>query len=57
MQDDIGKAPKVAKEWINLGGRGYTLTDAQQRRKKKGKSIWNRDRKVEDYKFSKGEWV
>ena len=42
---------------MNVGGRGYTLTEAQKTRRRRGKSIYERDKKVEDYKYSKGEWV
>lgn len=49
--------PHVVSEGMNVGGRGYTLTEAQKMRKRRGKSIYNRDTKVEEYKYSKGEWV
>ncbi len=42
---------------MNVGGRGYALTEAQKMRKRRGQSIYNRDKKVEEYKDSKGEWV
>ena len=50
-------APSVMDCGINVGGRGYTLTEAQKTRRRRGKSIYERDKKVEDYKYSKGEWV
>ena len=55
--NDLDAVPKVISEGMNVGGRGYTLTDAQKMRKRRGKSIYNRDTKVEEYKYSKGEWV
>ena len=55
--NDLDSVPKVISEGMNVGGRGYTLTDAQKMRKRRGKSIYNRDTKVEEYKYSKGEWV
>ena len=51
------QAPKVIDCGMNVGGRGYTLTEAQKKRRERGKSIYNRDQKVEEYKYSKGEWV
>lgn len=54
---DIDTVPKVISEGMNVGGRGYTLTEAQKMRRRRGKSIYNRDTKVEEYKYSKGEWV
>ena len=55
--NDLDAVPKVISEGMNVGGRGYTLTEAQKMRKRRGKSIYNRDTKVEEYKYSKGEWV
>ena len=55
--NDLDAVPKVISEGMNVGGRGYTLTDAQKMRKRRGKSIYNRDTKVEEYKYSKGKWV
>lgn len=55
--NDFDSVPKVISEGMNVGGRGYTLTEAQKMRKRRGKSIYNRDTKVEEYKYSKGEWV
>lgn len=54
---DHESVPKVISEGMNVGGRGYTLTEAQKKRRERGKSIYNRDSKVEEYKYSKGEWV
>lgn len=54
---DFDAVPQVVSEGMNVGGRGYTLTEAQKKRRERGKSIYNRDTKVEEYKFSKGEWV
>lgn len=50
-------APRVMDCGMNVGGRGYALTEAQKMRKRRGQSIYNRDKKVEEYKDSKGEWV
>ena len=55
--NDFDSVPKVISEGMNVGGRGYTLTEAQKARRKRGQSIYNRDTKVEEYKYSKGEWV
>lgn len=49
--------PKVKIEADNVGCRGYRLTEAQKQRRRRGKSIYERDRQVEEYKVSKGEWV
>ena len=38
-------------------GQGYHLTGAQQDRKKRGVSIWNRDKVVEPYEVRKGKFV
>ena len=40
-----------------MQGMGYTLTSAQKERKKQGKTIYQRDRKVDEYRFSKGRFV
>ena len=55
--NDLDSAPKVINERMNVSGRGYTLTEAQKKRRERGKSIYNRDTKVEEYKYSKGKWV
>lgn len=49
--------PHVARDGMNVGGHGYKLTEAQRMRKKRGKSIYERDKKIDEYKYSKGEWV
>ena len=54
---DFDAVPQVVSDGMNVSGRGYTLTDAQKKRRERGKSIYNRDTKVEEYKYSKGEWV
>ena len=54
---DTTEAPMILRDVLNVGMRGYTLTEAQKARRKRGQSIYNRDRKVEEYKYSKGEWV
>ena len=51
------QAPRVMECGMNVGGRGYTLTESQKMRKRRGQSIYHRDRQVEEYKYSKGEWV
>ena len=38
-------------------GQGYHLTGAQQDRKKRGVSIWNRDKVVSPYEVRKGKFV
>lgn len=55
--NDFDSVPRVISEGMNVGGRGYTLTEAQKTRRRRGKSIYERDKKVEEYKYSKGEWV
>lgn len=55
--DNSEEIPRVATAVMNINGMGYHLTNAQQQRKKRGKSIYDRDRKVCEYKYSKGEWV
>ena len=55
--NDHDSVPKVIGEGMNVGCRGYTLTEAQKKRRERGKSIYNRDTKVEEYKYSKGKWV
>ena len=57
MKAGIEEIPRVATAVMNINGMGYHLTNAQQQRKKRGKSIYDRDRKVCEYKYSKGEWV
>lgn len=54
---DIDTVPKVICEGMNVGGCGYTLTEAQKMRRRRGQSVYQRDTKVEEYKYSKGEWV
>jgi hypothetical protein len=54
---DTDRMPQVLADVLNVGRRGYTLTEAQKMRRRRGQSIYERDRKVEDYKYSKGEWV
>ena len=54
---DKNDMPNVLRDVANVGGRGYTLTEAQKARRKRGQSIYHRDRQVEEYKYSKGEWV
>lgn len=57
MKAGIEEIPRVATSVMNVGCRGYTLTEAQKMRRRRGQSIYERDRKVEEYKYSKGEWV
>lgn len=54
---DVENIPSILTDVLNIGKRGYTLTEAQKARRKRGQSIYNRDTKVEEYKYSKGEWV
>lgn len=49
--------PKIAEGGTNVNGMGYTLTWAQRERMRRGQTIYERDRKVEEYKYSKGEFV
>lgn len=55
--NDFDSVPRVISGGMNVGGRGYTLTEAQKMRRRRGQSIYQRDTKVEEYKYSKGEWV
>lgn len=57
MKAGIEEIPRVATSVMNVGCRGYTLTEAQKMRRRRGQSIYECDRKVEEYKYSKGEWV
>ena len=54
---DVENIPSILTDVLNIGKRGYTLTEAQKARRRRGQSIYNRDTKVEEYKYSKGEWV
>lgn len=49
--------PRIATSIMNVNKMGYHLTNAQKMRRRRGQSIYERDRKVEEYKYSKGEWV
>lgn len=49
--------PRIATSIMNVNKMGYHLTNAQMCRRRRGQSIYERDRKVEEYKYSKGEWV
>lgn len=49
--------PRIAEGGTNVQGMGYTLTSAQKDRKKKGKTIYQRDRKVYEYRYRKGRFV
>lgn len=51
------EVPRIAEGGTNVQGMGYTLTSAQKHRKREGKTIYERDRQVEAYEFSKGEFV
>ena len=53
---DAEKMPKAACEWPAMGGR-YQLTGKQIQRRRRGQSIYERDRQVEPYKVNKGERV
>ena len=55
--DNSEEIPRVATAVMNINGMGYHLTNAQKMRKRRGQSIYHRDRQVEEYKYSKGEWV
>ena len=49
--------PQVATSVMNVNKMGYHLTNAQMSRRRRGQSIYERDRKVKEYKYSNGEWV
>lgn len=51
------RIPRILTDVLNVGCRGYKLTVAQKKRRQRGSSIYIRDRQVEEYKYSKGEWV
>ncbi len=55
--DNGEEIPRVATDVMNVNGMGYNLTKAQKERMMRGQSIYERDRKVCEYKYSKGEWV
>ena len=57
MMTPTNDTPRIAEGGTNVQGMGYTLTSAQKDRKKKGKTIYQRDRKVDEYKYSKGRFV
>lgn len=40
-----------------FGGMGNTLTRAQKERLKRGETIYERDKQVDEYKYSKGKFV
>ena len=49
--------PRIAKGGTNVQNLGYTLTKRQKYRKEHGLTIYQRDRKIEEYKYSKGRFV
>ena len=57
METERNEIPAIVNDWLNIGGRSYTITAAQQKRRQRGKSIYERDRQVDEYKVNKGEWV
>lgn len=57
MMTPTNDIPRIAEGGTNVQGMGYTLTSAQKDRKKNGKTIYKRDRKVDEYRFSKGRFV
>ena len=57
MMTPTNDTPRIAECGTNVHGMGYTLTSAQKDRKKNGKTIYQRDRKVDEYRFSKGRFV
>lgn len=48
--------PRVITE-TPADGKSYSLTYAQMSRKKRGESIWNRDKVVAPYEVRKGKFV
>lgn len=49
--------PRIARDGTNVGGMGYTITLAQRERMKRGETIYERDKQVDEYKYSKGKFV
>ena len=49
--------PRIARDGANVGGMGYTLKWAQKERMKRGQTIYERDKQVDEYKYSKGKFV
>ena len=47
---------KPVSEWHSIRG-FHQLTPKQMKRKRKGESLYERDRVVEPYDYSKGEFV
>lgn len=48
--------PRVIKE-TPADGKSYSLTYAQMSRRKRGESIWSRDKVVAPYEVNKGKFV
>lgn len=48
--------PRVITD-MPADGKSYSLTYAQASRKKRGESIWSRDKIVAPYEVSKGKFV
>ena len=48
--------PRVITD-MPANGKSYSLTYAQISRKKRGESIWNRDKVVAPYEVNKGKFV
>jgi hypothetical protein len=49
--------PKIAIGGTNVQGMGYTLSSKLKNRMRNGKTIYQRDKKIEKYKYSKGKFV
>ena len=49
--------PRIAEGGTNVQGLCYTLTAAQMKRRERGQTIYQHDKKIEEYEVSKGEWV
>jgi hypothetical protein len=49
--------PRIAEGGTNVQNLGYTLTKRQKYRKEHGLTIYQRDKKIEEYKYSKGRFV
>lgn len=47
---------KPVSEWHSVRGY-YQLTPKQMKRRRKGEPLYERDKVVEPYKYSKGEFV
>ena len=49
--------PRIAEGGTNVPNLGHTLTKRKNYSKEHGLTIYQRDRKIEEYKYSKGRFV